>query len=408
MGITKKILLIIALLLVAGLIGFAIYYTFFKTTITPIIGPDITTTTLGTLPSAGARPTSVTTDTEDIYGVTLPTAGIITEVLPSYYEPKLVNEITSDYATYPSLNTNGAFRYHNALDGKFYQVTTDGKVKEIADKVFYGVSDVTWANNKDKAVIEYPDKSKIIYDFEKNKQVSLPKHWEEFSFSPDGDEVAAKSMALAPENRWLVTIKDDGSKVEAIEPMGNNANEVTIDWSPNRQVVAFSTTGQSMGADREEVLLVGLNGENFKSLIVEGNGFESTWSPTGKKLIYSVYSQRSEYKPELWVVDSYGESIGSNRKLLNLNTWPEKCTFSGDTVIYCAIPRDLPTGAGLSKAAAKSTFDNLYKIDLSTGLKTRVALDNDYYHLENISYDSNNNKLFFTDQNKTGVFEVAL
>jgi hypothetical protein len=61
----------------------------------------------------------------------------------------------------------------------------DGAIKQMADQVFYNVTDVTWAKNKDKAVLKLVDDSKIVYDFQTKKQVTLPSHWDDFSFSSD-------------------------------------------------------------------------------------------------------------------------------------------------------------------------------------------------------------------------------
>jgi dipeptidyl aminopeptidase/acylaminoacyl peptidase len=319
----------------------------------------------------------------------------------------LVKQVVSETATYPSLNTGGDFRYYNANDGKFYRVLPNGAIQNLSDQVFYNAQKVTWAKNKNTAVIEYPDNSKIVYNFDTNKQVTLPKHWQDFSFSSDGGEIAAKSIGMDPSNRWLVTINSDGTGSKLIEPMGENADKVTVDWSPSKQVVAFSQTGAPQGGERREILFVGLNGENFKSTVVEGSGFQPQWSTTGKKLLYSVYSSRSDFKPELWLVDSYGDSIGNNRHLLSLNTWADKCTFSNDDTAFCAVPKDLPTGAGMARDIAAYNYDDLYKIDLKTGLKTPIPL-NDNYNVTNISYDAGSNKIMFTDLNRTGVFESQL
>lgn len=297
-------------------------------------------------------------------------------------------------------------RFYNENDGKFYRIATDGTTEKLSDKVFYNVSKTTWANGTNKAVLEFPDQSKVIYNFEKDKQYTLPKHWEEFSFSPDDDKIAAKSIGYSPENRWLVTVGDDGTGTNLIEPMGENGDKVTVSWSPNRQVVAFSKTGANdLGAYRKEILLVGQNHENFKSITVEGTGFESQWSPTGEKLLYSVYSPNSDYKPELWITDSSGENIGSNRQLLKLNTWSNKCAFADNSTVYCAVPRSLPQGAGISPAIANGTPDDLYKIDLTTGFKTPIDLGGDY-SVKNIYFDKTNNKVIFSDYNQTGIFEA--
>ncbi|MFA6547582.1 MAG: hypothetical protein WCT11_01405 [Candidatus Magasanikbacteria bacterium] len=409
--VLKRILLIIALLVVAALIGFGLYTLFKKATTPTVPSAEITPEQAGQLPGAGER--IMTTTAEKREGGQLE-RGVETAPLPipqvtpgGYFQAAPVNKLTSDFVTYPGFSQAGNMRYYNSADGKFYRLTSDGQIKSLSDQTFYNVSNATWASKNDKAVLEYPDGSKIVYDFEKQKQTTLPKHWQEFSFSPDGAQIAAKSIGLSPENRWLVTVNDDGSGTTLVEPMGNNADKVQIDWSPSRQTVAFSQTGEALGGERREVLFVGLHGENFKSTVVEGLGFQPQWSPTGQKLLYSVYSTRSDFKPELWITDSYGDSIGNNRQMLKLNTWADKCTFAGDSTLFCAVPRDLPQGAGIMPEVATYNNDDMYKIDLKTGLKTNVSLGGDY-SIKNINYDQAKNKVFFTDTLQNGVFEIKL
>ncbi len=408
MSLLKKIGLIVSFLAVSGLIAYGLYFLF---TSTGKIGrpapPTGEVLPPGQLPISGTAPATTTGVTRGPGGELLPIAGIIEPTTPSYYKPTAVNQIVSETATYPSLNSGGDFRYYNANNGKFYRVLPSGEIKSLADQVFYNAQKVTWAKSKNTAVIEYPDGSKIVYNFDANKQVTLPKHWQDFSFSADGAQIAAKSIGLDPSNRWLVTVNSDGAGAKLIEPMGENADKVIVNWSPSQQVAAFSQTGAPQGGERREVLFIGLNGENFKSAIVDGSGFQPQWSTTGKKLLYSVYSSRSDFKPELWLVDSYGDSIGNNRQLLKLNTWADKCAFSNDSTVFCAVPKDLPTGAGMARDIAAYNYDDLYKIDLKTGLKTPIPL-NDNYNVTNISYDASSNKVIFTDLNKSGVFESNL
>ncbi|TAN33592.1 hypothetical protein EPN28_02155 [Patescibacteria group bacterium] len=402
----KKIFLIVLLLLVAVLIGIGLYKMFIGAKpAAKIPYQPPAPITPGVLPPSGAR---TTTGAGVPAGAILPSAGFMvqTSTPAGFYKAEPVTQISADYAVYPSLNQTGGFRYYNAADGKFYDIR-NGKITPLSDQVFYNASNVTWAKNRDIVVIEYPDQSKIIYNFETEKQVTLPKHWSEFSFSPEGKEIAAKSIGLAPENRWLVTTRDDGTGTKTIEPMGNNADRVLVDWSPSRQAVAFSRTGEPLGAERQEILLVGLNGENFKSLVVEGENFLPKWSTTGKKLLYSVDSSRTDFNPELWISDAYGDRIGDNRQTLKLNTWADKCAFASDDALYCAVPKELPQGAGMARDIANGLADELYKIDLRTGLKTVVPLGGDY-NITNISFDAAKSALYFTDLNKSGVFESKL
>ncbi len=405
----KRFLLIVGLLGIAFVISFALYNVFKKgqpgaPTQPGGIGPGGVPS--GILPGAGFRAT--TTGGEGVSGPgILPSANIVIgSANENYYRPAAVTKLISENAVFPSLS-NGSVRFHNETDGKFYSLGPDGKMRSLSDQVFYNVQNVVWAKTANKAVIEYPDNSKIIYNFETKTQTTLPKHWENFSFSPDSTELAAKSLGLAPENRWLITTKDDGSGAKLIEPLGNNADKVTMDWSPSRQTVAFSQTGEAQGADRKEILFLGLNGENFKSIIVEGLDFQPQWSPTGQKLLYSVDSARSDFKPELWIVNSYGDNIGAGRQLLQVNTWAKKCAFADDSTLICGVPRSLPEGAGMSPAIAADTPDDLYRIDIKTGIRTPLPLDRNYT-IDSISYDATGRKVIFTDHHQTGAFQVAL
>ncbi|PIT88420.1 MAG: hypothetical protein COU29_01370 [Candidatus Magasanikbacteria bacterium CG10_big_fil_rev_8_21_14_0_10_36_32] len=405
----KKILLITGLLAGTAILAFLLFYIFKKTSPLQQLPPTVPTEEQpdgGQFIPAGQR-TATTTGVGGEQIGTLPTAGIIPGSQPSYYQPELSKKIISDSTNFVSLNKTGGVRYYNPNDGKFYTTLADGSTKILSNQTFYNVQKTTWANKQNKAILEFPDSSKILYDFDAQKQVTLPKHWEEFSFAADGEKVAAKSLGLSPENRWLVTINDDGTGTQLIEAMGENANKVIIDWSPSQQAIGFTMTGEELGMYRKEILLVGLNGENFKSFVAEGLGFQPQWSPTGKKLLYSVYSNTSDFKPEIWVVNSYGQEIGSGRNNLQINTWADKCTFANDDTLYCAVPKSMPTGAGINPAVAAGSTDTLYKIDLKSGLKTTVNTGGDF-DMNNLSFDQTNNRLIFSDSGQTGVFEIKL
>lgn len=404
----KRALLIAGLLIVAALIGFGLYKMFKKTEGVTTTRKPTTPTAPGQLPSAGERPAAggiAVTPGALPPGQTVP---LPPQTLPpSYYQPKPVETVVSGNVVYPSLDKGGNMRFYNANEGKFYRVLPTGEVKELSGQVFYNVQKLTWAKNNNKAILEYPDGNKILYNFETQKQYSIPKHWEDFTFSADGRQYGAKSLGLSPENRWLVISNDDGTGAKLIAALGENEKKVKVDWSPSRQVLAFSQTGHALGAERHEVLFIGLNNENFKSTIIEGNDFRPLWSPTGKKLLYSVYSARTDYKPELWMVDSYGDNIGDNRQMLKLNTWADKCAFSDDTTLYCAVPRSLPQGAGILPEVASGIYDEIYKIDVKTGLNTSVPLG-DNYQVKDVFYDQTKNRVMFTANNVDGIFEAKL
>lgn len=408
----KKIFQILGFIGIVILIGYFLYSTFFKSASqTP--GPDgqtATSTSGGGLPTAntgtggqvvgGAGSPSGLSGAATSSNAKLPdpiASGNITKTETLTKNPSLGATISSD---------GNGLQYYDKNDGKFYRIDPNGNATAISDKVFYKVDNVVWSPNKDRAVLEYPDGSNIIYDFANQKQISLPAHWKDFSYSPDGDSLVFKSIGQDEDNRWVATVSADGSQVRGIEPMGDKEDSVHTAWSPNNQVAALYAEGKDF--DRQEVYFIGLNGENFKSTIVEGRGFEPKWAPQGNQLVYSVYSSQTEMKPGLWVVDAEGDSIGSNRRNLNVNTWADKCNFSGGTNLFCAVPRSLEEGAGLFPELAKNTIDDLYQIDSATGAKKRIAIPEGDYNIDSIMVSPDQKYLFFSDSVSGQLHKITL
>ncbi|MBN2854560.1 hypothetical protein JXK06_03470, partial [Patescibacteria group bacterium] len=254
--------------------------------------------------------------------------------------------------------------------------------------------------------LEYPDGRKILYNFETEKQASLPSHWQDFSFSPDSGQLVSKSIGLDPDNSWLVISNDDGSKAEAIEKIGTNANIVYPAWSPAQQIVGLYTGGVDF--NRQEIFFIGQNDENFKSTIIEGRGLEFQWSSDGDRLLYSVWNTEDNLNPRLWLVSASVDSIGQARKSLDLMTWSHKCTFATNSEVYCAVPESLPEGAGLFPELADQTKDILYKIDLNTGAKKLLAIPDGAYNVSEIMVPENQDVLYFTDKKTNELYKVDL
>jgi WD40 repeat protein len=395
----KKILLIILFVAIAGGFGYGIYYFFFRTAPTEEIAEEVYEEYIppASLPGAGgAQPK---TPAEIPAGVSLVAKGGLT----------YVSTLTDKNMLGADMTANGqAMNFYNKSDGKFYRLTPAGDIAELSNKTFYNVESIAWSPNSAKAVLEYPDGSNIIYDFTNDKQITLPKHWEEFEFSPDSEKIAAKSMDEDPDNRWLVTVGSDGTNMQPIELLGDNANKVQVNYSPTGQVVAFSSTGEAQGFSRQDILLLGLNGENFKALRVNGLGFEGKWSTSGERLLYSVYNSDSDYKPVVWITDANGENIGTNRRNLALNTWVDKCAFADDATLYCAVPQTMDRGAGFQPKLSNKVSDVFYRVNINTGLKTLLAVPSGQYTAKNLMVSANEEFLFFTNANTGAIEKIQL
>lgn len=400
----KKIGLIIALVVVAAIIGYFIYSLFFREApgTTPV---DNQSTGIGSgLPQAGIGTQTGTDQTE---GQLPPSNEGVTIPIGQGTESDVVG-VATDLglnATSLAFGSNGNMQFYNESDGRFYRLGADGQAQALSDQQFAGASNVVWSPTDDKAIIEFPDGSKIRYNFSTKEQVTLPKHWEDFAFSPAGDKIVAKSIGLDADNRWLVVANDDGTKAKTIEPLGDNADDVIASWSPNNQSIAMYVKG--LDFNNKEVFFIGQNGENFKSITTEGRGFEPKWSPNGSELLYSVYSSDNDYKPTLWLTSAQGDTIGANRRPVGLNTWAEKCTYAGSAV-FCAVPQSLERGAGLFPELSNNTPDLLYRIDPQTGLKSPIALGGGNYSMKNLSVSPDGSYLYFTDTSTNRLRRVRL
>lgn len=400
----QKILVGLGFIGIVLVLGYALYALFFMAPAIEPAKPGQTPTTTGNiLPGSkdGAGTTGSSTASGRLTGGSQPGDARPVSNLNQ------VREISQSPSLGMTAGTGGSgLQYYNKQDGKFYRVDSSGNITALTDKVFHSVEKIAWAPNKNKAILSYPDGANIVYDFSSNKQITLPSHWKDFDFSPDSGRIVMKSIGLDPENRWLAITNEDGSQARKIEAIGEKDSTVYPSWSPNNQTIAMYTEG--IDFNRQEVFFVGLNNENFKSLIVEGRGFEPKWAPKGDRLLYSVYSTDSDLKPELWITNAQGESIGTGRKKLDIETWANKCSFADTSTLYCAVPDNLQQGAGLFPELARNTTDKLYAIDVRTGTKKIVSTPEGNFNISDIVVSDSGKDLFFTDALSEKVYKIDL
>lgn len=407
----RIIILVIGFIVITMFLGYTIYSLFFQPVIIPPGEPgEITGGPLGPggFPIPGTGPGQIIDE-----GVVEPLPATGEEVPGRPASPVAQGNLTktNQLNNVPSFGATigpdgSQVQYYDVSSGQFFQVNKDGETVLLSAKAFPNVTEVVWSPNKKKAILEFPDGANIIYDFDAERQISLPTHWKDFSFSPNGENIVMKSIGLDPENRWLAITNDEGSEVQTLEFIGEKDRTVYPAWSSNNQIVAMYTKGVDF--DRQEVFFVGLNDENFKSTIIEGRGFQPKWSPRGDRLLYSVYSNQDDLKPSLWIVNAQGEAIGSGRKKLNIETWANKCAFGSNTEFYCAVPENLPAGAGLFPDLAKNNSDRFFRIDSQTGQKKLIAIPDGQFNAKDLIISDNGYYLYFTDANTNRIHQIKL
>ncbi len=397
----KKILLVVIFLLITAGLSYSIYYVFFRDAPTVVKTPTGNEQFAGGLPSAGKageRPVEET-----------PTGGVLPVASPIANGNITAVTALSEGATItPTASLDGNnIRYYDNTTGKFLRVNSDGNTTALSNKDFPNVSDVTWSRTQDAAILEYPDASKIYYNFTNGNQYTIPKHWSNFNFSPNGEHFAAKSLKPDIDSRWLFISDPDGSNLKVLEPLEDNANKVTVNMAPSEHIVAYGETGEALGLGKQQIVFVGKNKENLPGLTVEGINFLAIWSPDSKKLLYSITDKAAGWRPTLWITDAMGDGIGNNNRALGLETWSDKCVFASANDALCAVPQSMPEGAGLERETATAP-DLLYKINLNTGIKTLVAIPQGSFTMKNLTLSADGKTLFFQDKNTARVYKIQL
>jgi len=324
-----------------------------------------------------------------------------------------VRPVVGSEAEAVSVNLN-QINYLDPSDSKFYRVGLDGLNKVmLSDHDFGMVEQVYWSPDGQKAILEYPDGANIVYDFSRDKRVTLPRGLQEPVWSQDSNQMAYKYVGGDYDTNWLMKAKADGSGSEAIEHMGDNYENVQSTWSPTGQVAAFYK--ETIGLNKEEIFLIGFNHENFESLEVDGIKFKGVWSPEGGRVLYHVIDINGGFRPVLWIVDAYGSNIGRNNFNLGLNTWVDKCVFAnmGEQTIYCAVPAELPEGAGLYPELFNDSEDLFYKVDLNTGISSLLAYPitrdkQQVFQAKKLFISNDNRTLYFWDDLTARVYDLRL
>lgn len=313
-----------------------------------------------------------------------------------------------------AVGLEGGLQYYDQNTGKFYRLSPDGLSKsELTDVVYAGVDRLTWAPSGNQAILEFPDQSKILYDFTTKKQTTLPKELNGFSFSPASDQMVSKYLdGSDPTNQWLIVSKPDGTSSLSVEHLGENAGKVLSTWSPNNQIIA--TYEKTVNTDQSEIIFLGAQGENFPSVNIEGRGFTPKWSPDGRRLLYSAYSAVTDDNPHLFLMSGSTSTLGSGLLDLGLDTTADKCVFSSTgSTIYCAVPYYLNPGSGPQPELSAGVPDNIYRIDLTSGQAELIARPvdsklNQRFSATNLQLTAGDTYLFFTDAATGSIEKVRL
>ncbi|MBI3956567.1 MAG: PD40 domain-containing protein [Candidatus Kerfeldbacteria bacterium] len=407
----KRIGLILGVIILGVGVFVAAWFLFFQPFVTvtrPTNGN--TNTATGTLPNVNsAGPTNGNTNNPIARGPsTLPTPSDVANG-----DLTLVSDVSSTPVTAPVIGPDGkSILFYSDLDDRFLRLDpATGTLVDLTSQKFPDVKKITWAPDGERAVLEFPDDRKVIYDFSNRRQYTLPTQAQDFSFSTDSDQLAYEYVGTGPDESFLVTAKADGSGSTAVAKLADKTANVQVAWSPSKEVVGFFR--QSANASQQEIVLIGQHQENFKTITTDGKGFQGKWTPDGSKVLYTVYSEATNWNPELHLVFARGNETGRGNVNLGLQTSIEKCVFNrSGTHAYCAVPDLLERGSGLYPEFSANAKDAVYTINLNSGAVSPIALpvtgSLERFSIDRLVLSPDETVLYFTDRGTGKLVKIRL
>jgi Tol biopolymer transport system component len=406
----QRILLIIAFIVFVVGIIVVTWFLFFQPFFRPAPPPGNANVAPGELPNANVnRPTNANINGPVATGpATLPTPSEVANG-----DLTLARRLSTKTAMKPTISPDGkGIVFYSDVDDRFVRLDpATGQLVDVVPQQFPDVKNITWSPNGQRAVLEFPDDRKVVYDFQKKQQYSLPNESQEFSFSKDSEKIAYEYVGSAPDESYLVTANANGTGSTAVAKLGEKSAQVQVAWSPSDEAVGLFR--ESVNATQQEIFLIGKNQENFKSITTEGSGFAGAWTPDGSKLLYTVFSEETNWNPELHLVYARGNQIGSGDTNLGLQTSLDKCAFNrAGTHAYCAVPDLMERGSGLYPEFSSNVKDTFYTINLTNGTITPLAqpvTDGfDRFTAGSPLLSADETSLYFVDQATQTILQIRL
>ncbi|MEK7629256.1 MAG: hypothetical protein AAB394_01895 [Patescibacteria group bacterium] len=374
---TKKILIILAIILSLTLIGFGIYYFFFKKTTQtqPIVGE--TETILKELtPNAKERLIPITEE------------AVLGAGLSVIDKEAGVNKIV--YA---------------AWDGSINQIGLSGDNKNKLGLVAVDrIGEVNVSSTGELVSFKYSLASGanrfIIYNVTDKTLKTLPQETEDVSLGNSNKEVAV--VYSDKTGKKIALSYDSFSKTKDVT--STKIPDIRIDWF-NSDNIALATrpSGVAQG------ILYSLNTKTNKTTRVLGGvyGLTTNFSPTGKMVLVSE-------------TDSTGQSLKlaninldkKSKRNISLFTLPEKCTWAQDErTVFCSVfkvndPDSFVMPDDYYKRRVRSDGEEIVRISTETG-QTQKVIDGSF-DASNLFLMPDESYLFFINKIDGRLYRLSL
>ena len=278
----------------------------------------------------------------------------------------------SDVAVISPIISDNKVLYYSKLNGNVLKTDFEGKsIQPLTNIAIPNLITTVWSFDKSQTINIYQENDvvkKVLFDFASQKATQLDSKIKSISFAPNQNKIAYQFIDDSL-GKNTITIADSNGlnwkdifniRMENIRLYWTKDNLLTLTSAPSGIV-----KGSALTIDTTPKII------SLKKLISDIYGLTIKYSPDGKNLIYSQTDQYG-HNPTLHLIKEGGVA-----EKTNLNTLSDKCAFSKNNNIYCAIPKIINGSLILPDDFYKNIAnfsDIFFKIDMANN-KSSIIFD---------------------------------
>lgn len=310
----------------------------------------------------------------------------------------IVFKLSDSPVVSPSI-INDSVRFYSKQSGYLHETSFDGKSqKTVTNFSVPNIITGIWSFDKSKVINIYKENDiikKALYDISSKKVSPLDSRIRFINFSTSQNKIVYQFIDEQLSINKISTSDPDGLNWKNIQNI--RMENIRLYW-PKDNLIAILTAPS--GLVKGSLLTTDpSNGGSLIKLITESFGLTIKYSDDGNFLLYSQTDQNG-HSPKLYLIKN--GNIAAQE--LNLNTLSDKCTFSKNNNIYCAIPSIINGSLILPDDFYKDVAnfsDSIFKIDTNNNRSFSI-MDSSY--LKDLGYNFNMSDLLVSPNEDYLVF----
>ena len=278
----------------------------------------------------------------------------------------------SDVAAISPAISGNKVLYYSKLNGNALEADFEGNSTNIVTSInIPGIITTLWSSDRSQAINVYQENNavkKVLFDFPTKKATLLDSRIKFVNFSAIQNKIAYQFVDNSLGTNKIVVADSNGLNYKSVFDV--RMDDLRVYW-PREDKVAFSTAPSGIVQGTTFVKTIGEQSSGLTKIISDAFGLTIKYSPDGTMLLYSQTDQFG-HSPTLYLIKNGG--IAEN---LSLNSLSDKCAFSNQNSVYCAIPSVINGSLVLPDDFYKNIADFsdvFFKIDI-VGKKNFIVMN---------------------------------